>query len=387
MKVTGIIAEYNPFHNGHAYHIEKTRELFGATHIIAVMSGNFVQRGDCACFDKWTRTKAALLCGADLVIELPLPYAVSGAQIFAKGGVEILNACGCCELLCFGSEEENTDEIIKCAGVLRTEQFKTALKTHISKGLSFASARELALKDVAGENTAKIITTPNNILGVEYAGAILDLNSSVKAVSVKRKGAEHDGEKTSDKIASASYIRKTGELNSFVPKKALDIFNTEIKNSNAPASLKNIERGFILKLRSMELSDFKKLPDISEGLHNRIYSAVNEFNTLEEIISAVKTKRYSHARIRRIILSAILNLKAEDTQGSIPYLRILGFNQKGAEILKVMKESAKVPVYTRTSQLLQNGGELYKKEIYASEVYNLLNPLPKRANRSLHIRL
>lgn len=383
MKIAGIIAEYNPFHNGHLYHIEKTKELFGATHIIAVMSGNFVQRGDCAYFDKWTRAKAALLCGADLVVELPLPWAVSGAQVFARGGISLLNSCGCCELLSFGSETDDVDLLFECAKALRTSEFKSSLKQYLSQGITFAAAREQSINNIAGEKSAQIIKTPNNILGVEYIGAIIDMQSDIKAVSVQRMGAEHDGDTVFKSLASASFIRKTGELSKFVPKKALEIFNEDKKNNLAPANLSQLERGFILKLRSMDICDFERLPDISEGLHNRIYNAVNNYNTIEEIISAVKTKRYSHARIRRIILSALLNITKGDSDEIPPYIRVLGFNKNGEEILKEMKHTAKLPVYTRTSQLLENGGELYRKEIFASEVYNLLRPVPQKAKLEL----
>jgi len=383
VKIAGIIAEYNPFHNGHKYHIEKAKELLGATHIIAVMSGNFVQRGDCAYFDKWTRAKAALLCGADLVIELPLPWAVSGAQIFARGGVGLLNSCGCCELLSFGSETDDTSLLFECAKALRTSKFQHSLKEYLSQGITFAAAREQAINNIAGEKLAQIIKTPNNILGVEYIGTIMDLKSDIKAVSVQRMGAEHDSTTSSKSIASASFIRKTGELSQFVPTKALKVFNQEINNQYAPANLKELERGFILKLRSMDICDFERLPDISEGLHNRIYNAVNSCNTIEEIISAVKTKRYSHARIRRIILSALINITENDSVGNPPYLRVLGFNKNGEEILKEMKSTSKLPIYTRTAQLLENGGELYQKEIYASEVYNLLRPIPQKAKSEL----
>ncbi len=379
MKVAGIIAEYNPFHNGHALLAEKARNA-GATHIVAVMSGNFVQRGDIAVFPHGTRAEAALTCGVDLVIQLPCVYAVSGAQSFARAGVEILDAMGCVDELVFGSECGDIEKITSAANCIYGDEIIPHIKAELSKGVSFAAARENALRLVNAE-AAEIIKQPNNILGVEYAAAIKRAGSRMKPVTFPREGAEHDGVCVNGNIASASHIRNMietgGEWKSFVPQKAAEIFEKASEEKKGPVILKNAEKAVLYSVRMMQREDFVKSPDISEGIENRIYEAARKAVSLNELYDIAKTKRYSHARIRRIILNSFLGITAKDAAISVPYIRVTGFNSKGAEILRESKDKTKLPVITKAadvSSLTEDAERMFKIECRAGDLYTLFQP-------------
>lgn len=341
MKVATVIAEYNPFHNGHAYHIEKTKELSGATHIIAVMSGNFVQRGEPALFSKWTRARAALMCGADLIIELPTPWAMSGAEAFSRGAVGIAKATGCTDLLSFGSESGNIEKIWNVAQLLVSDNFVIDMRG----GAAFATARQNSVAKVLGDEFASLLSCPNDTLGVEYSKAIISQNADIKPVAVKRVGAWHDSQGVDNsEYVSASQLRKSRVFAEFVPAKAEEIYL-----SADCADIKYAERAVLYNLRNMSADDILQLPDISEGLENRIYSAARSADSLEALYSMVKTKRYSHARIRRIVLASFLGLKKGYNEAVPSYIRVLGFNDKGADILREMKKKATLPIVTKGS--------------------------------------
>lgn len=379
MKVAGIIAEYNPFHNGHALLAEKARKA-GATHIVAVMSGNFVQRGDIAVFPHGTRTEAALACGVDLVIQLPCVYALSGAQSFARAGVEILDALGCVDELIFGSECGNIDKIVSAANCVYGDEITPHIKAELSKGISFAAARENALRLVNAE-AAEIIKQPNNILGIEYAAAIKRAGSVMKPVTFPREGAEHDGVCTNGNIASASHIRnmlKTGgEWKCFVPQRAAEIYEKASEQKKGPAFLENAEKSVLYSVRMLSREDFAKAPDISEGIENRIYEAAHKSVSLNELYDIAKTKRYSYARIRRIVLNSFLGITAKDSVVSVPYIRVTGFNSKGAEILRRLKDETRLPVITKAadvSSLSEEAERMFKIECRAGDLYTLFQP-------------
>ena len=259
-KISGIISEFNPYHLGHQSLIVQTRQA-GATHIVAIMSGNFVQRGEPACFDKWVRTKTALSAGVDLVIELPLPWAVSGAETFAAGGVSIVNALGCVHQLSFGSECGDIEVLSAVADILRTEQFSQALQVELQKGVTFASARQAALLSLTNQETASLLEHPNNILAIAYCNALKDINSTIQPFTIKRIGASHhDITLPPKKIASASQIRRMieqkQEYATYVPKKTYPYLASAIQNKTAPASMQHLERAILAKLRTMTLQEF-----------------------------------------------------------------------------------------------------------------------------------
>lgn len=354
MLVAGIISEYNPFHLGHAALISRTR-LNGATHIVAVMSGNFVQRGEPAVLSKWARTRQALQSGVDLVIELPLPWALSGAEKFAFGGAALLDAAGV-DMLSFGSECGSVEELIKTAKALTSPSLGEAMQHELKSGSTFAGARQKAIGSLFGDEMAQFLREPNNILGIEYLKALNKLHSNVKPFTIKRVGAAHDALTSDGEIASASRIRSLiqngGDFSSLMPKAAEEIALREIASGNAPASITAAERAILSKLRTMSRAEFATLPDISEGLENRVYAAARKATNLEEVYSLIKSKRYTHARIRRIVLSAFLGLNASMNAEPPPYLRVLGFNKRGVEVLHSIKSTTKLPIITNSSDIL-----------------------------------
>lgn len=369
MKVAGIITEYNPFHNGHAYLVEKAREN-GATHVVAVMSGNFVQRGEPAIFDRAVRAEAALMNGVDLVLQLPAVYAVSTAQKFALAGVEILDALGCVDELVFGSECGNIDAVFSAVNSLESDSLKPLLDRELKKGISFAVARENALRLISPES-ADVIKSPNNILGVEYVSALKKIGSKIVPVTFKRIGAEHDSEEFSENIASASYIRENidGEWTGFVPKNTVELY----KNASV-ADIKRIENAILYRMRTADAQSLAEAPDVSEGIENRIISAAKNAINLEELYMLSKTKRYSHARIRRIILNYFLGFTASDTALSVPYIRVTAFNERGAELIRKSAKTARLPVITKASDvsdLGESAQRIFSLECRAGDVFAL----------------
>ena len=364
MKVAGIVAEYNPFHNGHRYQIEQTKKL-GATHIIAVMSGNFVQRGDVAVFDKFQRTVAALKNGVDLVLCLPTSASVATAQKFASCAIELLSAAGVCDMLSFGSESGNTELIKSTAKALLAPQLDNEIRSALSTGISYAAARQSALQKLYGDETAQAVANPNDLLGIEYVRALYELNSDITPVAIKRSGAEHDSDKVSQGIASASKLRNmisnAESISDFCP------FN---EYSNA-ASVINGERAILSRLRRLSAEDLARLCDISEGLNNRLYDAIQKGNSLDEIYTVCKTKRYAHSRIRRLVLNAALGIYQEPHNSCI---RVLGFTLKGAELLKYIKQNGTLPVVTSYQDAKKYGGAVlsdFENESEYTDFYSL----------------
>lgn len=354
-----VVSEFNPFHNGHKYLLETAKNKTGED-VIAVMSGSFTQRGEVAVTDKFSRARTALENGADLVIELPTVYAVSNAQRFAKCGVEISKAFDCVNFLAFGCENDNIELLQKACNALDNENVKTIISEEMKNGNYYPRAVELAVRSVLGDETADVLTSPNNILAVEYLRNLK--NSKVKPLPVMRKGVQHDSNITSGNIASASQIRtllrNEQQAKSFLPQVPEKITYTE-----------NLELITLYKLRSMTLQDFAKLPDVNEGLENRIFEAVNNYNSVKEIIEAVKTKRYTHARIRRILTCALLGITEDMQNSDVKYARVLGFTQSGAKMLK----SCNIEVVTSVSKALKNENisEMLSKDVYATDVSSL----------------
>lgn len=337
MKITGIICEYNPLHLGHKKQLDIVRTADPEGGIVCLMSGNFVQRGAPAIVDKMARAKAAVLCGADLVVELPVTVALSSAEGFADGGVEILS--GFCDRLCFGAENADSPALISLAEALLTDDFRDALHVELDKGLSFPAARQSALERL-GMN-GKILELPNNILAVEYCKAILRRHCRMEPMPIFRGGDYHAREAEQNN-PSATAIRNrmlTGQdWASYIPEDAAACLQ------NAPLhSIDAAERAILYRLRTMNDERFEALPYGSEGLWRKLMHAARQESTLEDIIAATKTKRYTRTRIDRMILCAFLGITEKMIQAPAPYARVLAFNDKGREILKTARQTGQFP--------------------------------------------
>lgn len=377
MKIAGVTAEYNPFHSGHEYQLKRTRES-GATHIVAVMSGNFVQRGDVAIMNKWARAKAALLSGADLIVELPLPWAMSRAQTFAQGSIGIFNGMGCIDMLAFGSECGDANLLTSAVKAADDGEVLEYMRELLDKGSTFAAARSKAVRNFYPDKVASVLENANDTLAVEYLRASMELGMDVEILPVQRVGALHDGG-VSGNTASASFIRSSLKAGDdalcFMPQPAKEIFVQERNKGHAPVFIDALELAILAKLRTMTSDELKQVPDVSEGLENRILSSAKTAKTLDELYSLSKTKRYTHARIRRIVLSAYLGIRDNITVGGVPYIRVLGMNERGREILRVCKESATMPIVMRSRDFMSldsRAKQVFLTECKATDIYSLL---------------
>ncbi len=345
--VYGIICEFNPFHKGHKYLIDSIKK--DGDYVICAMSGNFVQRGEPAVYDKFTRAEAALKGGADLVIEIPTVCSTLSAQGFAKAGVSLLEATGVCEALAFGAECDDTEELLRVANEIKARDKE--IKEELKNGLSYPAARQRVIN-------SPLLDTPNNILAIEYLSC-----TNLKPVAVKRIGGGHDSD---DSEYSASEIRK-----------ALSADDT--------ASLKNCEAAVLYKLRGMSAEDFRNIDDVTEGLENRIVQALKTAQSIDELYDIIKTKRYTHSRIRRIILRAFLGID-KNAQKEPLYLRILGFNAKGRELLGEIKKAASLPLVTNYGDAKSLGGEIlaaFEEESRITDIYNIMYKAPKPCGTEL----
>ena len=342
MKTYGIICEYNPFHNGHIYQIEETRKQ-GATHIVAIMSGNYVQRGDVAMIDKFARAKTAVANGVDLVVEMPVVYSLSSANFFARAGVMMLGALGCVDGISFGSECGDI-ELLKNAAMASINASKPEkIKPLVEQGMSFPQAIQQAIALEYGPIIASVFDSPNNTLAVEYLKAIKLLNLEFETFTVKRKGAEHDSADPSEGIASASLIRSMIEdgkdISPYVPKETAEIAK-EYEEKELLAYFDNLERELLYVLRSMIPPAIAECPDVDPALANFIFRAGIDAKSLDQFLEITGTKRYTAAKIRRVLLNLYIGTKASDLMIMPPYGRILAFNDKGSEILKASKEKS-----------------------------------------------
>ncbi|MBR4864582.1 MAG: nucleotidyltransferase family protein [Oscillospiraceae bacterium] len=330
--VTGVICEYNPFHLGHKKQLDVIRKDDPDGTIVCIMSGNFVQRGAPAIIDKTHRAKAAILSGADLVLELPITSALSSAEDFAAGGVSALN--GFCDRLCFGAETADVTLLQKTADCLLSEEYRTALRLHLDKGLSFPAARQEALTEI-GINT-DFISKPNNILAVEYCKAILSQNSSMTPYPITRHGNYHSTDADTEN-PSATFIRQQMANNApwecFIPQEAAECFKDAKRHYTH-----NGERAILYKLRTMSDAEFEALPYGSEGLWRKLMHAARSCATLDEIIAETKSKRYTRTRLDRMIMCAYLGITKAQLESNAPYIRVLAFNQKGRKALKSARE-------------------------------------------------
>ena len=335
MRSVGIICEYNPFHLGHRKQIRRIKERFGEDcAVVCLMSGNFVQRGHPAIVDKSLRARAAVACGADLVLELPVTYALSSAEGFAAGGVRILSRI--CDGLCFGTENGTEETLLSTASDLLSPAFAQQLRQRLDSGMSFPAAREAAMKDL-GCSTG-LLANPNDILAVEYCKAILTQGASLQIFPIRRDGNYHDEVAQRDE-PSATAVRRLlcagGNWQDFVPEEAC--FSLE----NAPLhTMEAGERAVLARLRTMSEEDFEALPYGSEGLWRKLMHAARSQSSLEGILAETKSKRYTRTRLDRMVMCAYLGITARMLETEPPYVRILAFTARGRGILSAVKHSA-----------------------------------------------
>lgn len=386
MHVAGVVAEYNPFHLGHGHHLRETRaalESGGA--VLAVMSGNFVQRGECAALSKWARAEMALRGGADLVLELPLPWAVSSAERFARGAVEILAATGVVDTLSFGCEGR-LEDLSAAADCLLTEGYRTALRRELTLGIPFAAARQRAASALIG-SAADCLSAPNNNLGVEYLKALRALRAPLMPLAVPRLCVGHDAQKSEGGFASASAIRLLMaegdwlDADAYLPEGSREVVAREAALGRAPARLEECGRAVLARLRGMGESGFAALPDAGapEGLPHRMVDAAWQGCSIEEVCALAKTKRYAHARIRRLVLWSFLGLTTADLPAAPLYLKVLGMNGRGKALLKEMGRRAALPIVTKPAHGRRLTGEarrLFELEARATDLYALCSPVP-----------
>ncbi len=375
MNVSAVICEYNPFHNGHKYQIDTARAITGCDAVVALMSGNFVQRGDFAFFDKAVRADAALSNGADLILENPALSTLRSAEGYASAAVYTLTALGCVDTLFFGAECENLPLLTSIAELLAFEgkDFKNGLSCELSKGASFPSARGASVSRILGTEAGEALKKPNNLLAIEYIKALIRQKSPIKPLLIKRTGAEHNSNDACGCIASASYIRDALSQNDvsafdFVPEEARNLY----QNSNHFIS-GSVDKGILSALAILGRDEIASAPDISEGLHNKIKKECMKHSTLDALVDAVKSKRYAHSRIRRSLLCAYLKITADDVLKMPEYIKVLAFNKQGQAVLNMAKKTASLPVTTNASPLMSmpSAMRMWQRELEFDRVYEI----------------
>lgn len=384
MAVAGVIAEYNPFHRGHAWQLEELRRRLGTdVPVVACMSGNFVQRGDFALLNKHSRAEMALMGGVDLVLELPTPWAAAGAERFAQGAVAVLAASGVVTHLAFGCESGELAPLQAAEEGLERAEYPEKLREIAGKGISFAAARQQALEELSG--AAGCLSRPNNALAVEYLRALRAQGSLMEPLALPRVGAGHDSGVICA-YPSASAIREAvlgGEdWRALLPEESGAVLSREIAAGRSPACWKNCQRAILARLRSMEEEDFRLYDGGNEGLYHRFYAAVHSAATVEELLSRAKTKRYPMARLRRMLVQAYLGVPQASQGETPPYIRVLGAGPRGRELLGQMRKSASLPVVIRPGSVRRMGEEIqrvFDRESRCTDLYALACPDLRRA--------
>ena len=436
--VLGIIAEYNPFHNGHLYHLLKSKEEakkaintdtnlkanqskntrnsknknLNNDAVVVVIGGNFTQRGEPSLVDKWTKAEMAIANGADLVIELPVLYSISSAENFADGAIKILNSLKIVDSISFGTETEDLNKLNIIANALFKEpkEYKDLLSNELKSGKSFPKAREQALVkylqdsknnvsitpisststteslDPQYTNFTSIISSPNNILGIEYLKALKKYSSNIKPINIVRKDAGHLSLDYTGQIASATAVRnlvysnRLRDVKTYTTPASFTILSEELKKGHFVKDLSRFENIIIYNLRKMSLTEIASLPDVSEGLEHLIKKAANSCNTISEFINIVRSKRYTETRIKRILLYCLLGIAKKDmaiSKKTTPYIRVLGFNDKGKNLIsQIKKANPKLSIITSVKKfedinLNKNLKTMLDKDIFATNIYTL----------------
>lgn len=387
-KVLGIVAEYNPFHNGHLYHLNESKKQSDADYSVCVMSGNFTQRGDTAIIDKWSRTEMALKNGIDLVIELPVVYSISSAENFAYGSMSVLDKLGIVDTVSFGSEVGDLTILDSIAEILCTEpkEYVSLLNHELSRGISFPKAREKALLMYLNDirKYANVLSNPNNILGIEYLKALRNLKSNLTPMTIKRKDSDYNSTAIKEGFASSTAIRKIitkpSSLSKVVPEETFSIIDNKIKHGQIVNGLSTFEKEILYKLRIMPIEWIADLPDVSEGLEHAIKNAANSCNNVADLVSLVKSKRYTQTRIQRILLYALLDITKQDMENSkkgVPYIRVLGMTENGKQLLSsIVTRNKKLNIITSPKKFMDHSNNkisksLFAKDMLATNIYTL----------------
>ena len=389
MKTLGIVTEYNPFHKGHAYMIEEAKKKAGADRVVVVMSGSFVQRGEPAIFDKWTRTEAALMNGVDMVLELPVLFAAANAETFARAAVRILEETGIVDVLCFGSESGDLHSMQEAARLMEneTEEFQHILKEHLDEGLSYPAARAKAL-EIVSQISSDILSRPNHILGLEYLKALDRYNCSMEPMTIKREG-DYNSPSLTEGFASAAAIRKalaedrSTEALPQLPENVHDLYNKALSLGTAPCFWDELTPALHYKLRMSSTEEIHEIAEVVEGLENRILHSIDSCYNIKDVIDFIKTKRYTRTKIQRILLHILLDIKEKEVAyfmnlPKMPYIRVLGFKKETSGILADLTENAKVPVLTNLKKapevLNEDGLALLALEKTATDLHALTYP-------------
>lgn len=370
MRIVGLIAEYNPFHNGHKYHIEKAKEITDADMAIVVMSGNFVQRGAPAIMPKHLRAKSALLSGADLVLELPVRFATGTAETFAYGAVSLLHQLGCVDCICFGSECGDITKLKRFAKILADEpdEYKKLLQEYLKSGLSFPLARQKAL----GEN--EVLNKPNNILGIEYLKALYRLNSSMEPFTITRIESSYHDTTLSNRYSSASAIRESFKdtiewklLTDQIPPKSLDILRRDF-GTRFPVVANDFSLLLKQRLLMESVATLAEYEDVSESLANKITKLRNQFVSYEQFCELLKTKDLTYTRISRALLHILLNIKKIDSNEGPTYARVLGFRKDSASVMTAMKDTTSIPLVTKLADAQISQEDIFTSDLYESVI-------------------
>lgn len=383
MKVAGIIAEYNPFHAGHAWHIAQTRAQ-GATHVVAVMSGHTVQRGAFAIAFKQARARMALDHGVDLVLCLPTPWSCARAQDFAWAGVHLLKALGCVELLSFGSECGDISLLQRAAAGLRDRGVEISLRERIGQGSAFAPARQAALAAVDPQ-AAALLRSPNDTLGVTYLQAMEAQGAGFTPLAVPRKGSAH-GQVGGQGFPSAHELRmiivnEGLTSHNISEERCPGLFHLaeEARQGRAPADMRRLETAWLARLRGMRPEELARLPDISEGLEHRLHSAIRQGTGIAEILALAGSSRVPTARLLRILFHALLHEIAEDVAALPRFIQVIGHNAAGRELLRRAKTAASLPIVTRTADIQTldtQAKRAFSLECGAADLMSLAIPRP-----------
>lgn len=396
MITVAIIAEYNPFHKGHKYHIEKIRDCFGSdTEIIAIMSANYTQRGECAIADKSVRAKAAVECGVNLVLEIPFPFCISSAEFYAKSGIKIANSIGVVDYLSFGSECGCVDILSDISTKMTTTDYNNAFKMlkndKANKALGYAEMCERAYASVFGEKIYKDVFSPNNILAIEYIKALTGIKSTIKPHTVKRLGADYnETEIISDKFQSASAIRAALtdgiEALSYIPDSARAIYEAAYENGEFPADTQKLSSSIISSFMLNSPDADVDIHDAAGGLYNRLKNNCYHATSISELVSLTETKKYTNARIRRAIFNSFFGVTSSEIKELPLYTQVLAMDKIGRKILKRIKKESDFPVITKpssTDRLSEDALRQKERANTADAIYGLTLPLPKSGNSVL----
>lgn len=375
MSLAGIVAEFNPLHNGHKYLIDCAKN--DGHNVACVISGNFVQRGDTAIIPKFKRAQTALLAGADIIIELPVPWSMSTAQNFALGAISQLSALNV-DILYFGSESGNENLLQLIADTIESDKYEEILKQQLLNGKTFAKNRQYAIEFLLGNDIAKTLENPNDTLAIEYICASKKLGLNMKFKAIKRVGANHNDTYSKEKFSTSTLLRdeikknNIDSLSEFIPDNILSVIKSSPKSD-----IQRLDSAIISKLKMTDSETLSNLPDLSEGIENLLYKKIKLASSYNELCELVKTKRYTMARTRRIVLSAFLGLDNSYFLKEPPYVRVLGFTSKGLDIIP---KQSKKPIITKISQinrLEESSKAVLKLENMINDVYSLSLDNPK----------